>query len=958
MRYKWISWVAKGFAYLITLLILLLIIVPFITFTKKPDSKITMKRYDGGNEAITWLSDHFKIIADDLQGEADLLLVNDARFLELSNSQDIDHNTVILEALYQKVNESTTLSEKLNYLTGVTSSQYVGKTYQDLSDLESIPVPILSKYHQKYGEEWPFYGEGIIISSLEDVIVLVKGRDYRGTLTVDSEEIGSEMKIPFYGVFEITEGDSPSIATFKLKTTVKGDAQLEKYHLKNEFPAIYQISRNYFKGYYLAGQFTDNTILTSAKYDLMVPMMQHKIIYEKFTGEQIFWQFVVPYFEHIIQIAEKDVEPIKSTSSDFTVKDKFIFKKSETGEMQPFFMKGVNLGAALPGKYFTEFPQDKATYLEWLNQMKTLNINTIRVYTLLPPSFYQALYEYNQSEVAPIYLLQEIWPEEHPEDLNYLGEQYNQVYRREIEYAVHAIHGNIEIPKRDYRAYGLYAYDVSPYLLGYLVGREMEPEEVIETDKINEDYTFEGKYFYSERNASPTESWLAASCDYALTIEDEFYHGNPIVGIVNWPTLDELEHDSEWNEAGDKDLQFNDKVSVDIDRIGAHKENVNGFIGAYHIYPNYPNFMNNDKAYALYHDSEGIFRYGGYLEDFMKQNHRYPAVVAEYGISTSAVTAHFNPDGLNHGGLSEEDQADYIIRMTEAIRAENYSGAIIFEWMDEWAKKTWTTEFYMIPYERQVLWHNILDPEQNYGLLAIEAELPEFKVLFRSDSPYLDLEQVESGQNASYIYLKLQFKAKPDLTQGLKIALDLNVEANEGNNSGKSFEYLLEIDESPKLRVTPSYNWINGHYKSSVEDFEAFENLIQLVNPENTDKDGIFTPEQTLNLSQFNVGDLKVPQNNIWIEDHQMIIRIPYGLLGFSDPSSRTILWDPKVFTPTKVDQIETTQIDNINLRIMKDRMRPIEMSLPLESWDTPIYKTRFKRGFMDIGEYFNQIGE
>jgi hypothetical protein len=38
--------------------------------------------------------------------------------------------------------------------------------------------------------------------------------------------------------------------------------------------------------------------------------------------------------------------------------------------------------------------------------------------------------------------------------------------------------------------------------------------------------------------------------------------------------------------------------------------------------------------------------------------------------------------------------------MTEAIVNEGIRERSSFEWMDEWAKKTWTTEFYMIPYER------------------------------------------------------------------------------------------------------------------------------------------------------------------------------------------------------------------------------------------------------------------
>jgi hypothetical protein len=87
---------------------------------------------------------------------------------------------------------------------------------------------------------------------------------------------------------------------------------------------------------------------------------------------------------------------------------------------EPFFIKGVNLGAALPGRAFTEFPQEKETYSKWLSQMASLNVNTVRVYTLLPPAFYQAFYKYNAEQKSkPLYLLQEIWPEEKPEGNNY-----------------------------------------------------------------------------------------------------------------------------------------------------------------------------------------------------------------------------------------------------------------------------------------------------------------------------------------------------------------------------------------------------------------------------------------------------------------------------------------------------------------------------------------------------------
>src|SRR5207249_2491638 len=55
---------------------------------------------------------------------------------------------------------------------------------------------------------------------------------------------------------------------------------------------------------------------------------------------------------------------------------------------EPFYVKGINLGAALPGKFPSQFPPDDSTYARWLELIAAANANTVRLYTILPPAFY------------------------------------------------------------------------------------------------------------------------------------------------------------------------------------------------------------------------------------------------------------------------------------------------------------------------------------------------------------------------------------------------------------------------------------------------------------------------------------------------------------------------------------------------------------------------------------------
>jgi hypothetical protein len=609
------------------------------------------------------------------------------------------------------------------------------------------------------------------------------------------------------------------------------------------------------------------------------------------------------------------------------------FEIYDGDQWQELIIKGVNIGTSLPGRWYTEFPADRQLYARWLEEIAALNANTIRIYTLLDPSFYAVLAEYNSNpENETLWLFQEIWPDDEVPGLDFYSQVYAEEYRQEIMLVIDALHGNADIPARSYRAYGNYSMDVSPYLLGLMIGRELEPEEVAATNEANPNLKqHQGSYVQTTGDASATEVWLAEMTDFTAAYCDTRYGRQIPVGFVSWPTLDPLTHLTEWEADGTPG--YNDREVVDPNLFSVGPENVAGFFGAYHIYPNYPDLMNNEPAFASFSDQEGPFRYKGYLNSFMAIHPPYPAIVAEFGISTSLNTAHLNPEGLNHGGLSESDQGTMVVRMMQSIIDEGYAGGLIFEWSDEWAKKTWNTEPFMIPWERQVLWQNAMCPEQNYGLLAVEplarpleallgewqsaAVIEAFAPSDDQENSYGVIRKFEAGADEAYLYLAITLDQETTKQNGTipweEIGLAVGI--NNGIADAGEFrlpysglpelpgpvQFLLDL-KSPQealLLAIPSYNRGAFNFNPQPSTAGIFEPINALVNRGRTTAAGLYFPALFSNESVLNYGtfDPEADRYNSlahWelLADGRVIIRLPWMLLNVADPSSGSVIRD------------------------------------------------------------------
>jgi hypothetical protein len=397
-------------------------------------------------------------------------------------------------------------------------------------------------------------------------------------------------------------------------------------------------------------------------------------------------------------------------------KDSYFYIKKD-GVWNCTFLKGVNIGLTLPTTDLTNPDIPYQTYITWFNDIKNMNANTVKVFTIMNPDFYRALYDYNTNNPDnPLYLLQGVWFNE--SWMETIGDAFgenqkilNQFTRAVIE-ASDIIHGN-----SDYTSYGkiekaVYDRDVSQYTVGYVLGLEWLPGFVKTTNENNAEIKqFSGKYL-TTFSASPFEIFLAHVGEALIKHETEIYFHQTPVAFLNWPTTDTLKHSNE-------PFPEEDLVSVNTEAIRSTSEYYAGLFAAVDVYPYYPEFMNFQPEYLEFKDENRVSNpYRAYLRDLRGQ-YSVPVIVAEFGVPTSRGVAHKSSMGYNQGGISEDKQGEIISAMSLDIALERYAGAIIFAWQDEWFKQTWNTVRYAPknPLQRGL---NVESAEQRYGILAYD----------------------------------------------------------------------------------------------------------------------------------------------------------------------------------------------------------------------------------------------
>ena len=686
-----------------------------------------------------------------------------------------------------------------------------------------------------------------------------------------------------------------------------------------------------------------------------------------------------------------DFYPDKEVKTFVKTEDDKIYMDKGNG-YEPFEIKGVNLGSGEPGEWSTDFDIDKETYLRWFQYIKEMGANTIRIYTIQQDVFYEAFYEYNKDNPDPLYIIHGVWVNDYIQNSHRdaYSKEFYDTFLNDCKTMLDVIHGNkkISLGRVASAGSGSYLKDISPWVIGYILGVEWEDLTVAYTDDTyidKEGYTsYQGEYMYTSPEASPFEVMLCRVGDKVIEYETERYKTQKLVAFSNWPTTDPFEYPTRV-----KDF-FMKCAYVDVEHIKTREKFLSGQFASYHVYPYYPDYLTyiddwsqfgiTDKA-KFYNTDGELNTYRAYLS-MLTQHHTMPVVISEFGVSTGRGMAQKDANtGRNQGNMSEKDQGQALVDCYEDIMAVGCAGSCVFSWQDEWFKRTWNT-MYAVDLTRTPYWSDYQTNEQYFGLMSFEpgeeasicyvdGEIDEW------DENDLVIKGGEMSLSAKYdekfIYFLVQ---KPNLdfeNETLYIPLDITPKSGsyyckEQNlllENAADFLIVLNGKENSRILVQERYEVLRSTYSQQVYDYDTYvkEYIPDLDSPLFVPIDMILQTATALiyndNLAMaevFETGKLKYGNANPKSPDFDSLadfmecgdyieIKLPWQLLNFADPSRMKIhddYYDGNY-------GIEYIQIDEmfVGIAAVGDSRRVPFSSVPLQGWGNKVtYHERLKSSY------------
>ena len=732
---------------------------------------------------------------------------------------------------------------------------------------------------------------------------------------------------------------------------------------------------------------------------------------------------LVWYFAHYhlgIYLNLDSGEPVTT----FMKTDEDTIYMERDGAYEPFEIRGVNMGVGIPGHFATDYAIDQETYLRWFQWIQELGANTIRVYTILHDDFYNAFYQYNTEREAageePLWLLHGVWVNDYVQNSHRdaYDDDFFQALLEDSRTLVDVLHGRRSLSLGRGLGSGSYRKDVSPWVIGYILGVEWEDVTVAYTDhKYPERGSYEGTYLRTTGDATAFEAMLAEVGDGIIEYETERYGQQRLIAFSNWPTTDPFTYPE------DIAYFFMKCAAVDVEHIQPTEAFQSGYFASYHVYPYYPDylsylldpaeigeepFFDAEAVYGVREIGPSIVDYlpGGAQADGLDSDgerntyytylqaltnyHTVPVVISEYGVSTGRGMAQRDINtGRNQGHMTEQEQGQALIDCYEDIMDAGCAGSCLFTWQDEWFKRTWNT-MHAVDLDETPYWSDYQTNEQYFGLLAFDpgeeesvcyvdgdvSEWTEADIVLETDGGRLSMKYDEK-----FLYFYAEADGYDPDEDVLYIPIDTTPKTgstyceNYDLNFERPCDFVICIDgrEDSRVVVQERYEVLRAMYLRETENrdpyvypvdadtpvFRPIELMLQTATP-------LLTGNWEASAETYETGKLRWGNANPESEDfdsladflfteHGVEIRIPWQLLNFANPSEMMIHDDYYEHYG-----VEYLQIDEMYVGLSLgtgDGYRIPMASFALEGWGrTVTYHERLKESYYILQAYWAEL--
>ncbi|GAB3791746.1 hypothetical protein GCM10027601_37590 [Nocardioides ungokensis] len=610
------------------------------------------------------------------------------------------------------------------------------------------------------------------------------------------------------------------------------------------------------------------------------------------------------------------------------------------------FLPGINLGSSVPTRQPGELDVLTADdYRRWFGEMAGLGIRVIRVYTVHPPAFYDELAAWNRAHPqSPLYLVQGVYlPDEsyvEPGRTLY-SPSVDRAFTRELADAGAAVHGDLTRAPQPGRSSGTWHTDVSPWLLGWIVGVEWDPDATARTDRLERDAAYRpGTYFRATGDATATERWIARHLDGLAAAEHERGVSVPIA-FVNWPTTDPLSHPQE-------PMRQEDLVGVDAEHVLPTRAWPGGTFASFHAYPYYPDFQRYEPGLQRTTWRGRPDPYAGYVRALRDHFTSMPLVISEMGVPSSLGSAHLGPLGRDQGSHTEQQAMQTDADLLHLVHDQGASGAFVFSWADEWFKRTWNTQDSQVDARRQ-LWHDPLTNEQWFGVLATDsARVPDSGHELTPASGAL--EYVLAEADASYLHLDVTGREATPAKASILV----------DSVPGEGPDYRVDVDAAAgtaRVSVRRDLEPVRLYTREAIPAIErqsAWHVYRQIMN-RSYEVAGKHHDAELGDVGDLVRGDWDPTSSDYdslatWQVDdaHRTLhLRLPWSMLGLADPSSRTALGAGNPAELVRVPGIGLTfDVDGATAR----------MDYTWPTWNHVGYSERLKAGSGVLGEAFRTL--